>query len=172
LLCASDVSALADGALTLFVEEIVTHNNNVLRFPSGVNFPAGAESSSRTDTYHTTAVGLTFDVPVSRQRFQGGFTWNDIRYDRYSSLDYTGHDARAIWLWQIEYGVCLRAWDDLPLADAIVAAGGAPAASEIQRRGHLPQADQGRLFRRCEVGLQRGGTARERAQGLAAVNLG
>lgn len=99
LLGAGDALALEDGKLTLFAEESVSYDNNVLRLPSGADVPAGF--SQRFDTYYTTTLGVSFDVPVSRQRFQGGYTWNDVRYDHYSSLDYTGHDGRVAWLWQI-----------------------------------------------------------------------
>jgi exopolysaccharide biosynthesis operon protein EpsL len=58
-------------------------------------------SSSKGDTYRTTSLGFNLDAPVSRQRFQAGYTWNDNRYNRFTDLDNEGHDARAIWLWQL-----------------------------------------------------------------------
>jgi len=57
--------------------------------------------STRGDTYRTTSLGLTFDVPVSRQRFQAAFARNDIHYDQLTGLDFTGREGRAIWLWQL-----------------------------------------------------------------------
>src|SRR5439155_18693484 len=38
---------------------------------------------------------------VSRQRFQGAFARNDTRYDQLTALDFTGHEGRAMWLWQL-----------------------------------------------------------------------
>src|SRR5439155_15502892 len=90
--------SLGDGKLTPFVEETVTHDDNVFRIPGNFSPPA---AGPRGDTYYTTAAGFSFDVPVSRQRFQGGYTWSDVRYHHYSDFDYTGHDGRAIWLWQL-----------------------------------------------------------------------
>jgi exopolysaccharide biosynthesis operon protein EpsL len=54
-----------------------------------------------SDTYHTTSLGLTLDVPVSRQRFQAGYAWNATRFNRLTDLDFDGHDAKATWLWQL-----------------------------------------------------------------------
>jgi exopolysaccharide biosynthesis operon protein EpsL len=38
---------------------------------------------------------------VSRQRFQGGLTLNNTSYDRFTVLNFDGHDGRAVWQWQI-----------------------------------------------------------------------
>jgi len=63
--------------------------------------PAAIGAASRGDTYRTTSLGFNLDAPVSRQRFQAGYTWNDTRYDRLTQLDLASHDARAVWLWQL-----------------------------------------------------------------------
>jgi len=57
--------------------------------------------SSKGDTSSTTSFGFNLDVPVSRQRFQGGVTWNKTRYDRFTILNLDGHQGRGIWLWQV-----------------------------------------------------------------------
>lgn len=84
--------ALWDDKLQLFAEEKVTRDDNIFRISKDLD-PA-------TDTYRTTSLGFNLDAPVSRQRFQMGYTWNATRYDRFTDLDSDGHDARAIWLWQ------------------------------------------------------------------------
>ncbi len=84
--------ALWDDKLQLFAEEKVTHDDNIFRISKDLD-PEG-------DTYRTTSLGFNLDAPVSRQRFQMGYTWNATRYDRFTDLDSDGHDARAIWLWQ------------------------------------------------------------------------
>ena len=89
--------ALWDDKLELFIQETVTHDDNVFRLPNGVN-PVG--SSSRSDTIFTTSPGLELNIPYSRQRFVGGLRWNFQRYDRFKELDFDGHEARAAWLWQ------------------------------------------------------------------------
>jgi exopolysaccharide biosynthesis operon protein EpsL len=97
---ATEASALWDDKLTLLAEERATHDDNVLRISKDVD-PKDIGASSRGDTYRTTSLGFNFDVPASRQRFQGGYTWNATRYNQYTDLDSDGHDARATWLWQL-----------------------------------------------------------------------
>jgi exopolysaccharide biosynthesis operon protein EpsL len=97
---AMEAFALWDDKLMLFAEEKVTHDDNVFRISKNVD-PATIGASSRGDTYSTTSLGLNLDAPVSRQRFQAAFARNDTRYHQLSGLDFTGHDARAMWLWQI-----------------------------------------------------------------------
>jgi exopolysaccharide biosynthesis operon protein EpsL len=92
--------AMWDDTLKLFVEEKITHDDNVFRLSKDVD-PAAIGVASRGDTYRTTSLGFNLDAPVSRQRFQAGYTWNEIRYDRLTHLDLASHDARAAWLWQL-----------------------------------------------------------------------
>ena len=89
-LAASPALALWGDRLTPFVEQKVTRDDNVFRAPSPT-----------ADTYSTTSLGFTLDALVSRQRFQAGYTWSATRYSQLSALDFNGHDARAIWLWQV-----------------------------------------------------------------------
>ena len=89
-LAASPALALWEDKLTPFVEQKVARDDNVFRAPSPT-----------ADTYSTTSLGFTLDVPVSRQRFQASYTWSATRYSQLSDLDFNGHDARAIWLWQV-----------------------------------------------------------------------
>src|SRR6266850_3236922 len=97
----TDAVALWDDKLELFVAETLTRDDNVFRISSGLDPAAAVGSSSRGDTYSTTSFGFNLDVPVSRQRFQGGVTWNNTRYDRFTILNLDGHQARGIWLWQV-----------------------------------------------------------------------
>ncbi len=97
---AAEAFALWDDKLKFFAEEKVTRDDNLFRLSKDLD-PAKIGASSRGDTYHTTSLGLDFDVPASRQRFQGGYTWNATRYNQYTDLDFDGHDARATWLWQL-----------------------------------------------------------------------
>ena len=97
---AAGAFALWDDKLTLFAEEKATHDDNVFRISKDVD-PATIGASSRGDTYRTTSLGFNFDVPVSRQRFQAAFSRKDNRYDQLTALNFTGHEARAMWLWQL-----------------------------------------------------------------------
>lgn len=93
--------ALWDGKFTPFVEEKGTHDDNVFRLSKNVDPVAAIGSTSPGDTYTTTSLGFALDAPVSRQRFQAGYTWSATRYNQFTDLDFNGHDARAIWLWQV-----------------------------------------------------------------------
>ncbi|MGB5079741.1 MAG: XrtB/PEP-CTERM-associated polysaccharide biosynthesis outer membrane protein EpsL [Burkholderiales bacterium] len=84
-----------------FVEEKIARDDNVFRISKDVDPEASIGSPSRADTYRTTSVGLNIDLPASRQRIQAGYTWSDTRYNRFTDLDFTGHDARVLWLWQV-----------------------------------------------------------------------
>ncbi len=101
LMPATKAFALWDDKLKPFVEEKVTRDNNVFRISKDVDPEALIRSTSRGDTYRTTSLGFNLDAPVSRQRFQAGFTWNDTRYNQFTDLDFTGHEGRAVWLWQV-----------------------------------------------------------------------
>ena len=56
-------------------------------------------TGSRSDRILTHGVGISADVPVSLQRFQGSYQhfWN--RYHRFDHLDFDGDIWRAAWLW-------------------------------------------------------------------------
>lgn len=97
----TEAFALWDDKLQLFAEEKIARDDNIFRISNGVDPASTIGSTLKGDTYHTTSLGFNFDVPVSRQRFQAGYTWNDSRYDHFTDLDFIGHDARAVWLWQL-----------------------------------------------------------------------
>src|SRR5204863_420683 len=58
--------------LTPFVEETLTTDDNVFRISKDVDPATVIGSSSRADTYHTTAFGLNAEMPLSLQRFERG----------------------------------------------------------------------------------------------------
>jgi exopolysaccharide biosynthesis operon protein EpsL len=93
--------ALPGDQVEFFVGETVVRDNNVFRISSDLDPATILGESEKGDTRTTTSAGVTFDVPVSRQRFQGGVTLNDNRYGRFSDLNYTDRDVRALWLWQV-----------------------------------------------------------------------
>ena len=97
---ATDANALWGDRLELFVSEAVIHDDNVFRISSQSDPAVVLGSSSKADTYRTTSLGFNLDVPVSRQRFQGGLTLNNTNYDRFTALNFDGHDGRAVWQWQ------------------------------------------------------------------------
>lgn len=96
---AADAHALWDGRIEPFVAASLTHDDNVFRLSGQADPTALLGSSSKSDTYTTTSIGLNFDLPVSRQRFLGGLSFNDNRYDRFTVLNFTERHGRALWKW-------------------------------------------------------------------------
>src|SRR5712691_13299985 len=76
LMPATKALALWDDKLQPFVEEKVTHDDNIFRISKDLDPATVIGSSSKGDTYRTTSLGFNLDAPVSRQRFQMGYTWN------------------------------------------------------------------------------------------------
>jgi exopolysaccharide biosynthesis operon protein EpsL len=105
LLCAfghtQQAFALLGDRLEVFVSETVTYDSNLFRISKNASAFGLIGSTDRSDTYFTTSAGFNFNVPFSRQRFIGGFAVNDVRYDRFSDMNYTGHEGRAVWLWEL-----------------------------------------------------------------------
>jgi len=100
LLPALHLRAQDAAKVTPFVEETLTNDDNVFRISKDVDPATITGSRSRADTYRTTSFGLSADVPVSLQRLVGSLTFNSTRYQRFSALDFNGHDLRGSWLWQ------------------------------------------------------------------------
>ena len=108
-LCAWPVEAQAQmqaqpgetAKFTAFAEETVTNDDNVFRISNQVDPTTVIGSSSRGDTYRTTTLGVSADVPVSLQRFTATLTYNSLHYDHFRVLDYDGYNLRGSWLWAI-----------------------------------------------------------------------
>jgi len=100
LLFARESAALWDDRLELFVGEMATWDSNVFRISKDANVLQSTGSTEKSDTYATTTFGFNLDVPISRQRLRASLAWIDNRYRRFTDLDFTGHDAKASWLWE------------------------------------------------------------------------
>lgn len=87
--------------LEVFAGQSYTWDSNVFRLSRDFDLNAATGSAARNDRFWTTSVGANLDVPYSLQRFQGSFTWFTTRYQRFDQLDFTGHNARAAWLWAV-----------------------------------------------------------------------
>ena len=95
--------ALFSDRVELWAAENVTHDTNVLRISRNLT-PDAVGANQLGDTIYTTHLGITADIPVSQQRFQGAFTWFRSRYDNFRDFDFTGHSARAEWDWVVNPG--------------------------------------------------------------------
>lgn len=91
--------AFALGSDTVFISGSagVTYDSNVFRLDSGQNPPGETEQDS---FIYRVGVGLSADVPYSRQRFQANLNVFDNIYSRFHDLNYVGGSGRAAWLWQ------------------------------------------------------------------------
>ena len=94
--------ALFSDQVELWAAENVTHDTNLLRLSRHLD-PASAGAQQLGDTYNTTKIGVTADVPVSLQRFQAAFTWQATHYNTFTNLNFKGHLATASWLWAIDH---------------------------------------------------------------------
>ena len=92
--------ALFNDHLELFAQENVTRDSNVFRLSDNLG-PESVGATQKHDVIFTTGLGFLFDMPVSLQRFQLGFTWVDSRYQEFKDLDHHGHALRGAWLWAI-----------------------------------------------------------------------
>jgi exopolysaccharide biosynthesis operon protein EpsL len=96
----SSAHALLGDRLEVFAAETFTYDSNVFRLSKDRDPQTAIGSSRRGDFNFTTSFGLNLDVPVSRQRFQANFAVNDVRFNRFTDLNNTGHEVRGQWLWQ------------------------------------------------------------------------
>lgn len=95
----SPALALWGDRLEIYAQEHVVYDSNIFRLSDVRASALGI--SEKSDSYYVTTVGLNLNVPVSRQRFRAGLALNESRFDRYKQLDFGGHDANAVWLWQL-----------------------------------------------------------------------
>ncbi|MGH8687008.1 MAG: XrtB/PEP-CTERM-associated polysaccharide biosynthesis outer membrane protein EpsL, partial [Burkholderiales bacterium] len=93
--------AFAQDRVSPYVEEKVSHDDNVFRLSRNQDPAAAIGARTGADTYFTSTVGVVLDVPLSRQRLQADLAWHDTRYQRFTDLDYAGLDLQATWLWQV-----------------------------------------------------------------------
>ena len=93
--------ALWGDQVELFATETITYDSNVFRLSDGVDPNVAINSPKRSDWWSLTSLGFNVNVPIGRQRIQGGYAHNFSRYDRFSQLDFEGYNARALWLWEV-----------------------------------------------------------------------
>jgi exopolysaccharide biosynthesis operon protein EpsL len=101
VLCAPAAHAFYNDRLEVFADETMTWDSNVFRLSRSLDPQASTGSGSRGDRFNVHSLGASLDVPYSLQRFQAGYTWFATRYNRFSQLDFNGHNAHANWLWAI-----------------------------------------------------------------------
>jgi len=133
---AAPAAAQEGDRVSAFVEERIAHDDNVFRLSSQADLATAIGSPSRADTLFTTSAGLNLDLPVSRQRLVGALTLSHTHYQRFSRLDFDGHDLRTAWLWQAGD----RARGELGYSDVETLASFANVAGSVPDRLGLRQA--------------------------------
>jgi exopolysaccharide biosynthesis operon protein EpsL len=93
--------ALFNDQVEIFASETVTYDSNLFRISNGRDPLTFIGNSKKDDVFYTTSVGINVNVPFERQRILAGFAINDTRYERFSGLNFTGHEMRGSWLYQI-----------------------------------------------------------------------
>ena len=86
----------------LWAAQNITHETNLLRLSKNVD-PASVGAQQLGDTYNTTKLGVSADIPVSLQHFLAAYTWQYTRYDTYSNLNFRGHLASLDWAWMVDH---------------------------------------------------------------------
>ncbi len=87
--------AFADGnnTVTTYVQAGYQHDSNLLRRDSA--------SGEEADKIRILAAGVQLKLPVSLQTFTAGLDVQDVRFDRFTDLDYRSHRASAGWDWRL-----------------------------------------------------------------------
>lgn len=91
--------ALWGDRLELYAQENIVYDSNIFRLSDTRAAALGV--SEKSDTYYVTTVGANLDLPISRQRFRAGLAFHESRFERNKQLNFGGHDASAVWLWQL-----------------------------------------------------------------------
>jgi exopolysaccharide biosynthesis operon protein EpsL len=101
MLSAGAAAALDNDRITPSVSVRRTWDDNIFRLSRDANTQVAIGSGQRGDAFTTTNVGLAFDIPWARQRFQASADVTKNAYDVFTSRDYVGNSGRATWLWQL-----------------------------------------------------------------------
>lgn len=94
----SPAFALWGDRVEIFAGQNVSYDSNVFRISDRRDAASTIGEPELSDTSYTTLAGFTANIPISLQRIEASVVWNHTRYDRFSDLDFNGHNARAAWL--------------------------------------------------------------------------
>ncbi|MEO8627439.1 MAG: XrtB/PEP-CTERM-associated polysaccharide biosynthesis outer membrane protein EpsL [Betaproteobacteria bacterium] len=95
----NDANALGSDTVFISANAGVSYDDNLFRLDRGE--PTPRVNASRDDLLYRFGLGLSADVPVSRQRFRANLNITDYRYSRNSYLNYVGGSGSASWLWAV-----------------------------------------------------------------------
>jgi hypothetical protein len=101
LLAAGDARALLRDQVMLIASEQIAYDDNVYRLSANAIPGVVIGRSYLGDWWHMTTLGISFDVPAGRQRFQAAYNQNNQRYQHFTDRNFDGYDEHATWLWQL-----------------------------------------------------------------------
>lgn len=103
LLPTASVLALEGDTLRPFVEATLGYDSNLFRFADDAEARASSLGDPiRSVVFQRYGAGVNVDWKQGRQQVKGRLGVNKTRFDRYSRLlDYSGHDLRGEWTWQL-----------------------------------------------------------------------
>lgn len=99
------LSGPAPGATEHPIHPYISYNvmwdSNIFRLSGKEAAQSLLGSTDTATTMNRLDVGIDGDIPISRQHFITQFNLNRSRFDRFSFLNYTGHDVLLKWNWQV-----------------------------------------------------------------------
>lgn len=100
LFVANPCWALFNDTVEVWAAENFTWDSNLLRLSKDID-PASVGAPQRSDRFRTDHLGANASLPVSLQKFEVSLDWYSSHYDKFTHLDFTGHNARANWAWVV-----------------------------------------------------------------------
>jgi len=94
-----NVMALGNDNVFISANAGISYDSNLFRLDSGVD-PSPGVSEQDSFIYHY-GLGLSADIPYSRQRFRANLNIQQNIYSRFHQLNYVGGGGNAVWLWQV-----------------------------------------------------------------------
>jgi exopolysaccharide biosynthesis operon protein EpsL len=91
----------ASQTLELRVGQRFEYDSNVFRLSSSADTAALLGTSSRSDLYGVTTLGMKFDKRYSLQRLELDIYAQNYRYRDFSALDFTSLNYAAAWRWSL-----------------------------------------------------------------------
>jgi len=89
----------AEGEFVPYVGLTVAKDDNLYRLDSDVDVSVLSSSVSRADTIYKTRAGVAVNWKLSRQKVFADLSVTDNRFEKNSSLNYTGQDLSLKWNW-------------------------------------------------------------------------
>lgn len=86
---------------TPYVDYTFTHDNNLFRLANDAEALAVLGTTDKSDNIHRLKLGINVDYLLSRQRFVVDANISKNWFNRFSDLDFTGHELLARWDWQV-----------------------------------------------------------------------